>query len=438
METGQDAAIQPSDPSLEIVFDTTSGISLEEQQEILAGINAMSGGKRLVPQAAVTEAKKRGIVFPLLVNVFALLLLVLGFKLLSHFQVQDEQSIRDNSATLGHTERALIQEIRHETNRQISEKDDEINDILSKLSAADAEYKVLQGSVESLTGEQRERAAALLQMQEEYRSTLADLSNEKAGILEDSRQREARIKAQAEEKAKELSSQIEQKQASLEQSQANLYMAIEELQRLSTEQERISRAESQMAGYYATANNQINSGLLDEACVTLEAMKEFLAAPSLQGIRSLEARKQTHYAAIAAMEGAVAEACRLKEGRAGGTDQALVDLQARYDALERKAADQEQALAAFGSQDTEQGRIIMEFENRINELRTANINQQETLNRRDTEIVSLRTENAEREQQVSELNSSITALSSQNEILVRQYDDLQRRMDAAVRAFQGE
>ena len=54
-----------------IAFDSSSGISLEEQQEILAGINAMAIGSRVVPQAAVTEAKKRGAMFPLFVNIGA-------------------------------------------------------------------------------------------------------------------------------------------------------------------------------------------------------------------------------------------------------------------------------------------------------------------------------------------------------------------------------
>ena len=440
----QDTAGQVTDPS-GIVFDTTSGISLEEQQEILAGINAMSGGNRLVPEAAVTVAKRRGILFPLFVNIGAIILLVLGFVLLSHFHVQDEQGIRENSATLGLTERKLIQEIRQQTNRQISEKEHQINDILSKLSDADAEYQALQGSLESLTQAQKERAVALLQMQEEYRSTLSGLQEEKAGILEDSRQREAALRTQAEEKAKELSSRIEQGQASFELSQASLNAAMEELGRLSNDQERAARAENQMAGYYATENSQISSGLLDEAAATLGTMKEFLGAPSLQGIRSLEARKQTHLAAIAAIEGALAETRRLKEAasREGGADlvpameqddalaQALAELQARYAALEQKASDQERTIAAFSSQGSEQGRMIAEFENRINELRTentrlgaANVSQQETLNRRDTDIVNLRTENAGFRDQVQ----TTAARAQQSEAAL----ELQRRENATL------
>ncbi|MDR3166788.1 MAG: hypothetical protein LBT93_02500 [Treponema sp.] len=64
-----------------IVFDTTSGISEEEQREILAGIEGIAGENRIVSPSRPLkeEAKKRGFLFPLLVNIFALLLLGGGF-----------------------------------------------------------------------------------------------------------------------------------------------------------------------------------------------------------------------------------------------------------------------------------------------------------------------------------------------------------------------
>ncbi|MDR0496848.1 MAG: hypothetical protein LBH42_04470, partial [Treponema sp.] len=158
-----------------IVFDTASGISLEEQEEILAGINAMTGS-RLVPKTTVTRAKKKGFLFPLYVNIGAFALLLLGFMLLFFLHGHDEQQIRDSSSLLGNTERILIQQIRQETNRQINEKDNEINNILSKLSAVDSEY------------------------QEEYNILLTYLMEERAGILEDSRLREAAIRTHAEER----------------------------------------------------------------------------------------------------------------------------------------------------------------------------------------------------------------------------------------------
>ena len=112
---------QLTDPSGTIVFDTSSGISLEEQQEILAGINAITGSTHIIPDAVVTKARKNGFIFPLFVNIGAVIVLGLGFYMLSQIHVQDEQTIRDNSSSLGITERKLIQELRQETNPAIEE-----------------------------------------------------------------------------------------------------------------------------------------------------------------------------------------------------------------------------------------------------------------------------------------------------------------------------
>ena len=471
---------QETDPAVDVVFDTSSGISLEEQQEILAGINAIAGGSRLVSGDTVIEAKKKGFLFPMVVNITAVVFLGLGFMFLFLFHGQEDQDIREYSASLGITERKLIQEIRQETNQQINEKEKEIKNIRSMLSTVDSEYRVLQESVETLTEEQKEKAASLLAMQEEYRNTLSVLEEEKTMIIEDSRSKEANLRAHAEERANELASQVEQGQASLG-------AAMEELRLLGSEQERAARAESQMNGFYRTLNNQIGSGSLDEASGTLAAMKEFLAAPAFQGIRTLEARKQTHMAAIAAVEGMITEARLLKEAAArssemvqpqqvsGTQDEApalaaaeerYASLDARYAVLEKKASDQEKALAALSAQGSDQGVLIAGYVSENNALRTANVNQQETLNRRDNEIVSLRAENVSREQQITALNTNVTAMRAQlqtannntqeseaalaaqrrenaalvaaREELQRQYDDLQRRMDAAVRAFTGE
>jgi chromosome segregation ATPase len=400
-----------------IVFDTTSGISLEEQKEILAGINAISDGRRLAPEAAVTEAKKKGFLFPLWVNIGAFILLILGIAVLSRLHVNDEQQIRGSSAALGFTERRLIQEIRLETDRQIREKENRINDILAKLSAVDTEYRELQVSVENMTDVQKQRSASLLVLQEEYQLILSGLEEEKARILEDSRLQEEALRAQAAKRAGEFASRLEQDQAKPD-------AALEELKPLDREQKWVKRIEAQMGGFYAAVNNHISGGRTGEASSALKAMREFLAAPAFQGVLALEARKQTHLAAIAAME----EALSLS-GDVQGEN--LADLKDRNAVLEQRTANLERDIAAFGAQGSDQGRIIAEYAAAIRELETARKEQQQTLSRRDSEIETLRTEIGEREQQVSELNGIFAALQAQ-------HDDLQRRMEAAIKAFMGD
>jgi chromosome segregation ATPase len=395
----------------DIVFDTSSGISMEEQQEILEGINAMAVGSRLVPEAPVSGVKKKGYIFPLGVNIGALVILGLGFLLLYLFHSSGEQQIRGSTAVLGITERMLIQEIRQETTRLISEKENEINSILSMLSAVDAEYRILHESVETLTEAQRERAAYLLMMHEEYQRSLALLQEERASILEDARLREANLRAQAEERTRELTLRIEQDQASLNE-------AMEELRRIGSEQERADRIESQMNGFYITVNSQIFAGRLTEASVTLSAMREFLEAPFLQNISGFETRKQNHLAAINFMETAISASLN---GVSAGAQAELAELRTRNAALERD-------IAAFSAHDSDQAGVIAGYAAVIRELENTNENLQQVhrteLAQREYENRTLETENVRLLQQVSELQT--------------RYDDLQSRTEAALRIITGE
>jgi len=435
---------QLSDETGTIVFDTASGISLEEQQDILAGINAMacgSGlplGNRLAPEAAETKAKKKGFLFPLFVNIGALVLLVSAFGLLVFFHNNDEQKIRESRSTLGFTERMLIQEIRQETDRQIREKENQIDDVLLKLQAVDAEYKDLQVSVENMTTAQKQRAAALLVLSDEYQRMLLGLNEEKAGILEDSRQREADLRVQAEERARTFSSLVDPGRAELDD-------AMEELKKLGSEQERANRAEMEMKGFYSLLNFQIENGRLDEAKDTIKSIREFLNAPSLRGIRVFEARKQTHLAAIDAMEKVIASSGGVVVIQDTSQEETIAELKAQNTALERSlaaftaaGADQNKVIAEYSaalnrleSSNADQNKIIAEYSSALNRLESTNAGRQDTINKQDSEIQMLRTEIAQREQRVSELNSSVATLQAQ-------YDDLQRRMEAAIKAFYGE
>jgi len=407
-----------------IIFDTASGISLEEQKEILAGINAIAGGNHLASESLLTadvavteEAKKKGFLFPLFVNIGALVLLISIFVILSLFHRNDEQEIRESRSVLGLTERLLIQEIRNDTERRISEKESQIGDVLLKLQAVDAEYKDLQVSVETMTASQKQRAASLLILQEEYQRMLLGLNEEKARILEDSRQREADLWAQAEEKAKAFSFGTEYDWPELD-------AAMEELRKLGTEQERANRAEREMSGFYATLNSHIESGRLDEARATINSAREFLDAPSLRGVRVFEARKQTHLAAIDAMEKAIASSTGGIAIDNTAQEETIAELTAR-------ATAQERLLAAYTAEGADQNKIIAEYAAALSHLESSNADQKDALNNKDSEIQALKTEVAQREQRVSDLNSSMAVLQAQ-------YDDLQRRMEAAIRAFNGE
>ncbi|MDR0473733.1 MAG: hypothetical protein LBH43_08720 [Treponema sp.] len=420
----------------EFQFDVSGGFSVEEQQEILDKINSLSVEKSLVPKADIeTKAKKRSFLFPLTVNIAAVIFLALGFSFLSFFHSRTDLDIREGSAVLDLTERKLIQEIRLEMNRRLGEKEHEISDILFRLEEAGAEYRELELSAASLSDEQKERAGYLLRVQEDYRNTLLNLHNERARILEDSRQREQALRVQAEERARELSSRIEQGEASLA-------AVTEELERLSGEQERAASAEALLGGYYAVLDNQINAASYNDAILTLSSMKAFLNSRVFFGNRSLEAGKQNHLFAVAALEKSINE-IRVDGGLIvpppqAGNEDALREQSELIAALEQKVQEQDKAISALSSRGSDSGRIIAEHEKNIADLRAANTRQQQTIAERDSAIQGLRAESAAKDQRVAQSQAQAATLESRNEELIRNNETLQTQIEAVRMLLQNQ
>ena len=441
-KTGNTPAANSSDV---VVFDSSSGISLEEQQEILDGINAMTAKNTLATQLPEAKAKKKGILFPVLVNVAAVLLLASGFFALSRFHFHEEQNIRQASATLGITERALIQEIRQETSRLVLEKESEINNVLLLLSAAIDEQMFLQDSFGVLTTAQQQRVSDLVRIQEQYRSILSGLQDERVRLIEDSHAREIFIRSQAEQQARELA-------AGNEQQQAHLAAAMEDLRRLSAEQDLAARAESQMSAFYLLANGHIGDGRFDQASATLAAMREFLNAPSLAGNRTAQVMRPAHLAAISALEEAVARQRHLSEsiaGLAGGQPtpgaqgDALAQLQQSHAALEQQLAAQALMISAFDASGNEHLQLITEHVNTIAELRAENeqlasvsATQAATLTQQMGQIQSLNSDMAAATAQAQQSERELQEVTQRANNLQFQYDDLQRRLEAALGLFQ--
>jgi uncharacterized coiled-coil protein SlyX len=402
----------------EIKFDESSGFSQEEQQEIIDQINALSVEKEIIPEKSElkTEAKKKGVLFPLLVNLAAVAVLAGGFFALSFLHGKDDATIREGTASLGVTERALIQEIRAESSRQISAKDKEIDAILAKLAEADSESKQLQSSVADLTEGQKARATQLSQMQDEYRSTLAGLQSERSKMLEDSRSREAEIRAQAEEKTTSLSSQIAQ-------SQQSLTAAMDELRKLSSDQDKAQAAQAQLGAFYGVVDDDIKNARYDDALSTLASMKEYLSAPVFTQVKALTSSRNTHLAAAASLEEAVNEA-KKRSGAApveaapaekpAEDDAAAEAIKAQLTSLEQKVADQEKTIASLSAGGSEQQKALEDFQNTIAQLREANENQQNELNQKDSTIQTLTKTGTEKDGQIADLQDQKTNLETQN------------------------
>jgi chromosome segregation ATPase len=498
--TPQDPAVSPAETG--IVFDTASGISEEEQREILAGIEQAAGEHRLVsPQRSLREeAQKRGALFPVLVNIAAILLLGGGFFALFVFHNQDVSELREGSAELGLTERRLIEEIRKETTSQIDEKEREISGMAAQLAGIDTELQNLQAAADKrLSDKERElrqimggefdaerqrlmaqnlseaaiaeemrkfdeqRIARLngdlaayrqqldaeklasesnfRQLQEEYRNSLAVLQNERGQILEDSRAREAALYAQAESRIGELSSLYER-------SGADLNAAREELSRLALEQERSALIEGQLNGYYIEVNRLIREGLFDKAAGTLESMEEFLNTPAFQHVRSLQSRKEYHLAAINALVSMVKDARQNRggfvppapdvSGEIAAYEDAIGELRDQNSRLEQSLEDQRRTIAAYRSEGTSLGQQITEFETRIDDLRKQTETLSETVKVRDRDLTGLQTQVETLQTQNSLQEQTLRTRETEITALRTQANAQEQRLQVQINTLQSQ
>jgi len=104
----------------EIVFDSSSGIPVEEQKEILSKINGIAEKRRRhLSQSAVEEAaikaKNNSAFFPLLVNITALLILCGGAWFILYFNGKKDIQVRQGTGAYDLTDKALIDEIRKDS-----------------------------------------------------------------------------------------------------------------------------------------------------------------------------------------------------------------------------------------------------------------------------------------------------------------------------------
>jgi chromosome segregation ATPase len=428
-----------------IVFDSASGISEEEQREILAKINsiaeknrrslsagaegAAAGGTGKAKKKVPFKAKKTGRVFPLLVNAASLALLAGGFLLLSSFQGKTDTRIREGAKVYNSAERALISEIRKETASRIEAKENEIARIVSQLEGVDSQLQELHSNNQELTAEQRAAEEKLRAMQDEYRASLGTLQDERSRILEDSRQQEANLRAQLEARSKELA-------AVAEQSAAALGYAQNELERLSSEQEKTAAIEAQLGGYLVAADEQIRKDQLAAAGETLKAMRAFLNTPNFSSLRAIQNKKEFYTRTITAMENLIEETRKSRAAGGGETEKNLAELQSKNAQLEETVEGLQKTIAAFSSEGAGAAQRLTELESQVAAQRTLYSALEASAAEKDRAITALETEKNEASQTVSARDATINQLRAENQTQQEQITNLDTQLTSLRQALQ--
>ncbi|WP_455382103.1 hypothetical protein [Salinispira pacifica] len=319
-------------------IESTEGISKEDQQDIREQIEQVAAANRIAvtPQLFSYHALKKGSIFPVVINLLAILALGGGLTVMAYLFRQNENRITGQDATITTAEGEILQEVRREATQQIQQKDQEINNIQARLKTIDAERSQLQQNMDSRVQareaelrkqmeaalaaerarlqsqgvseteitrrinemqaaqtaqfnaqmeqfrrqaeEERSRLADNLQkLESEYRTNLAKATQDRAKILEDSQKRISDLQAQ-------LQGQIAQSQAQLSQAQSQLAAL-----RDASQKEQLAAA--QITGFYTTVRDDVNNNNYNDALATLSSLKDYLSSDAVLQLAPIRERR---------------------------------------------------------------------------------------------------------------------------------------------------
>ncbi len=322
----------------EFIVVEDSKISEEDRSEILSQIETVVEQNQIpiTDELFRIHPKKKGALFPLLLNIITILLVAGGvFFTFRFFQARQEILSSETQEYLS-TEGKLIEELRQESEEALAAKEDEINRIQNELAELDRQSQDLRENMEESIREreaqlreeleaelasERERLqgqglaqediesqlqALEARRQEEFEQQLAEYREE---IQVELQEKEAEL-AQAKEMAEEILEQANRERAQLEeetrQREAELRQQFEEerealesrssraeekLRELAELRERETLMNDQIIGSYAEIIDEIQAGNVEAAGAALEELKRFIQDPAIQKLPSIANRR---------------------------------------------------------------------------------------------------------------------------------------------------
>jgi hypothetical protein len=321
----------------QMALEAESGISREDQQEILKEIEQVAAQNRIAttPEDFVVKALKRGVLFPSVVIAAALAGLAAGAVLFYVlFQRGESQIIRGSVGTIT-AEGQLIEAVRRDADAKIQEKNLEINSIQNRLQDIDKQRQDLQSNMDTRVAEkaqalkaemdaaiqtereklikegltqksidqrlqqlQTEKNAQLQKELEAFRKTaeaerlqaeknlktlqqnftdsLAKANAERAQAIADGKDREAALRGQLTAKTQALESATAKAQQALNA--------------LTLQRQQEDLVTGQLLGLYAVAQQAISQQSYDKALSSLRSLKAFVEKPDVASLPAVSRR----------------------------------------------------------------------------------------------------------------------------------------------------
>jgi chromosome segregation ATPase len=343
----------------EFVFDEKSGISREDQQEILKHIDTVAKANKILsgPEIWKVRPRRRGVAVPLMVNLVGALVLVGGLFGLGQLFPDQGTQVESETVLLASAEGRLLQEIKREAEGRILEKDREIATIQERMAAIDNERASLLAGIETRIKaketelraqldqelererqrliaeglseeiiqerlkafEQEKLAAFQLELdtyarqaeaerlaiqanldsaKAQFQKELSDLSTERQRILNESREREQALRQQLDERNQALEAERARTAETIQTAQA-------QLARLNEDLAKAKAAEDQLLGLYSSIRQALREGRIDDAARNLSSLRNYLADPGVVNLATLRTRREADLFAVDLIERAV-------------------------------------------------------------------------------------------------------------------------------------
>ena len=295
-------SIQQDDPLQPI---EAAEISPEEREQVLKQIETAIAANRPTTgfDLSVLKAEKRGLLFPLLINLAALVLIAAGVLFLFRYFELRKESITLRQTSYLSAEGTLIQALKRETESRLQAKEQEIASIQERLQRVDREREALGLELEAeLETREDDLRRELEQELARERDRLLALGTSEAGIADrllelESRQRAAMDREIAEYR-RQLDAQLREKERELSEAQARTEEALARANRdrnelrseLSRQESERSAAEQRLSEL--NARLQAETLLQDQSAAVFARLQDHLRerrfADAFQDLASLE------------------------------------------------------------------------------------------------------------------------------------------------------
>lgn len=318
-----------------------SDIPEEEKNSILSWIerNIEKGRDKLQDESFVFKLGKKGILMPFIVNLAGILFIAAGVYFFYFFYTAEQETLVSGTNTSLVAQSRIIQVLKEEAEKKLSEKEREISDVQQKLTAVNREREELKANMDSqLLEREQELQQAYAADMETLRSRLQsegaseeDISKQieeleaknklaldqtlsalQSEMDEQFREQEEEILAREEEYRKSLESaqlefsQLEQqataREAELETERSE---AFAEVERIRGRQEQERAVLNQIRTFYQRITSSITAGRFPEAIVHIEALEDYLLRDDIDSLAGMKEQVQSDMSVLKSMKSMV-------------------------------------------------------------------------------------------------------------------------------------